>query len=73
MLTIADITIAITLIALILLQERSSGGAGGLLGGTSADAPYQTRRGIERIAFWATVVLAIAFAGISIAKLVVGV
>lgn len=70
MFTIVDIVIALALIFLILIQEREVGSSG-LFGGTSGDTPYQTRRGFERALFWATVILAILFAGVSIAKLMV--
>ena len=59
--------IAVALIALILLQERSAG-ISGLMGGDSGF--YQTRRGLERVIFISTIVLALTFAGISIYQLV---
>ncbi|MEK7149472.1 MAG: preprotein translocase subunit SecG [Patescibacteria group bacterium] len=68
-LSIAQIIISIVLIILILLQERSSG-LSGALGGTETGA-YQTRRGIEKIIFVATVVLVVAFAVLSLLNLIV--
>ncbi len=70
MLIIIDIVIAVALIGLILLQERSAGSSGLFGGAGGMDAPYQTRRGVERIVFWVTVALAVLFALISVAKLV---
>jgi len=67
MLAIAQIIVSILLIALILLQERSSG-LSGILGG-GGEGFYQTRRGLEKIIFGATIVLAIAFAGLALANL----
>jgi preprotein translocase subunit SecG len=67
-LTILQIAIAIILIVLVLLQERSAG-MSGIFGGDGGGF-YQTRRGLERIVFWATIVFAIAFAAVSIAQLV---
>lgn len=67
-LTIAQIVISMILIVLILLQERSAG-MSGIFGGDGGGI-YQTRRGIERIAFGSTVVFAIIFAIVSIAQLV---
>jgi protein translocase SecG subunit len=67
-LTIAQIVISMILIVLILLQERSAG-MSGIFGGDGGGI-YQTRRGIERIAFGSTVVFAIIFAVVSIAQLV---
>lgn len=65
MLSIFSIIISIVLIVLILLQDRSTG-TSGLLGGTAADASYQTRRGLERVIFISTIVAAILFAAIGI-------
>jgi len=54
MLAIAQIIVSILLIALILLQERSSG-LSGILGG-GGEGFYQTRRGLEKIIFGATAI-----------------
>jgi len=70
MLITAQIIVAIVLIILILLQERSSG-MSGLFGGGGADASYQTRRGLEKIVFWSTVMLAVVFGILTILKLVI--
>lgn len=67
-LTISQIVISIILIVLVLLQERSAG-MSGIFGGDGGGI-YQTRRGIERIAFGSTIVCAIIFAVLSIAQLV---
>ncbi len=68
MLAIAQIVVSILLIALILLQERSSG-LSGILGGGEGGF-YQTRRGLEKFVFWSTIVLAAAFAAMALASLV---
>ena len=60
--SIIQIAISIILIVLILLQERSSG-LSGILGGGETQL-YQRRRGLEKIIFIATVVLAVVFAGL---------
>lgn len=67
--SIAQIIISVILIVLILLQERSSG-LSGVLGGSETQY-YQTRRGLEKIVFIATVVLAVIFAALSIVRLIV--
>lgn len=67
-LSIAQLALSIVLIVLILLQERSSG-LSGVFGGGSEGGAYQTRRGFERIIFFATVVIAVAFAVLSLVTL----
>ena len=70
MLAIAQIVVSITLIVLILLQERSSGLSGILGGGEGEGKFYQTRRGLEKFIFWVTIVLAAIFALLALADLV---
>lgn len=65
---IIQIIVSVVLVALILLQERSAG-MSGILGGGDAGGVYQTRRGLEKIIFYGTIVLALVFAGLAIAQL----
>ncbi len=65
--SIVEIVVAVLLMASILIQERSSG-LSGVFGG-SGDASYQTRRGIEKGIFGATIVLAVLFAALALIKL----
>ena len=67
MFTWIQIIISLVIIGLILLQERSAG-LSGLFGGESGGF-YQTRRGLERVIFWGTIVLAVLFVVLSIAQL----
>ena len=67
-LSIAQLVLSIVLIILILLQERSSG-LSGVSGGGSEGGAYQTRRGFERIIFFSTIVIAVAFAALSLVTL----
>lgn len=68
---IAQAVIAVILVALILLQHRSSGGLGGILGGgSSMNEFYQRRRGLEKILFILTVVGISLFLLVSILNLV---
>jgi preprotein translocase subunit SecG len=53
---IAQILIAISLIATVLFQLRG-GGIGGIFG--QADSVYRTRRGIESTLFKLTIILAV--------------
>jgi protein translocase SecG subunit len=66
---IAQIAASVVLVVLILIQERSSG-LSGLLGVGSGDASYQTRRGVERVVFWATIAMGIVFAALAVLNLV---
>jgi preprotein translocase subunit SecG len=68
-LTYAQIGSAVLLVISILLQRRGSGLGGGI-GGTGME--YSTKRGVEKSIFYATIVLAIVFIGVSIARLVLG-
>ena len=65
---IIHIVTSLALIALILLQERSSGFSG--VFGAGEGSFYQTRRGFERVLFAATIVLTAVFAGLSLSFLV---
>ncbi len=66
--SLAQVVLSIILIILILLQERESG-LSGVFGGSQAGA-YQTRRGFERLIFWGTIIVAIAFAVLSLINLI---
>ncbi len=64
---ILQVIVAVVLIILIILQERSAGlstffgGEGGF---------YQTRRGVEKIIFISTIVLAIVFVALAVIELI---
>jgi protein translocase SecG subunit len=70
MIAVIQIVLSIAIIALILLQERSSG-MSGLLGGEGIGF-YQARRGAEKIIFYATIVLVVVFVVIALYGLSVG-
>jgi len=63
-LPIIQIIVSLLLIGAILLQNRGSG-LSSVFGGESTF--YHTRRGMEKIIFWATIVLVILFIAISLA------
>ncbi len=67
MILILQVVVSILLIVFILFQERSSG-TSGLFGGTGGGA-YQTRRGLEKGVYWATIIGAIIFVVLSIVNL----
>ena len=56
--------IAIVLIGILLLQVRGSGSS--LFG--EASSTFRSRRGVERLLFRATIVLAVVFIGVAIAN-----
>ena len=62
-LPLAQIIISVLLIAAILLQSRGSG-LSSVFGGESTF--YHTRRGIEKVIFFATVILAALFIATSL-------
>ena len=70
LLSIAQIATSVLLIILILLQERSSAGGLGIFGGGGDGSFYQTRRGLEKTLFVATIILAVIFAGLALLNLV---
>lgn len=59
-LNIIQIAIAVLLVVTILLQQRGAG-LGGAFGGGGEGGVYYKKRGMEKIIFTATVVLAILF------------
>ena len=67
--SIAQIVVAVIVIVLILLQERSSG-VGGAFGGGDGGGFYQTRRGVEKFIFIATIIAVIVFTGLALANLI---
>lgn len=68
MIQIIYILVAASLVALILLQQRSAG-MSGLFGGGESGGFYQARRGLERFFFGGTIALAIIFVALSIWQL----
>jgi len=58
LLNIAQIIISGLMIATILLQQRG-GGLSPVFGGEGS--VYRTRRGLEKIVFWGTIILAVLF------------
>lgn len=66
-LIIVQIVVAVLLIISILLQSSGSG-LGGVFGG--AGAIYSTKRGVEKILFYSTIVLSILFFALAVANLI---
>lgn len=62
-----EIVIAFLLVFSILLQQRSTT-LGGAFGGESA--VYHTRRGIEKILFWSTIVFSLIFVALALINVI---
>lgn len=64
--TYSQIGLAVLLTGSILLQQRG-GGLSGAFGGSSME--YSTKRGVEKVVFYATIVFAVLFIAVSVARL----
>jgi len=63
-LNVSQILVSVLIVITILLQVKGQGG--GLFGGS--DTSYRTRRGLEKTLFQFTIVLVVAFLGVSLAS-----
>lgn len=63
---IIQLSLSIILIIIILLQQKGTG-LSGVFGGSSN--VYSTKRGIDKILFYATIVVSIIFFGLSFVRL----
>ena len=70
-LIIATVVISLLLIALIALQEQSSDTPGAFGGGGGGSGFYQTRRGLEKFMFGATIFCALLFVCLAVLNLVI--
>ncbi|MCK5211962.1 preprotein translocase subunit SecG [Candidatus Parcubacteria bacterium] len=68
LLLISQITVSISLMILILLQQRGSS-LGSAFGGSGEF--YSARRGAEKKIFWATVVLGTAFIALALLNITI--
>ena len=60
-LPIVQIVLSVLLIAAILLQQTGAS-MGGAFGGDNFSAAYHTRRGSEKVLFYAAIILGVLFA-----------
>lgn len=63
-LPIIQIILSVVLVAGILMQSKTSG-LSGAFGGDDSSGSFQTRRGLEKLLFQTTIVVAILFAVVS--------
>ena len=68
--TIAQVAVAIVLMALILLQNRG-GGLSSVFGGGDSSNVFRTKRGMEKTIFILTIIFSILFLGVSIANILI--
>ena len=69
--TIAEIITALSVIGLVLLQDRSGEGGGAIFGGGKTGGEfYSKRRGVEKKLFVLTIVMTVLFLGLIIYQLV---
>jgi len=69
-LNLIEIAIAALLIVFILLQKQG-GGLSSVFGGGGGDESYRTKRGMEKWLVSGTIILAVAFAGLAIIRMLI--
>lgn len=67
----AEVILSILLIGLVLVQRSGAELGGALGGGDGTSGTQYTRRGIEKVIFYATIVVAILFMALALAALLV--
>ena len=65
---IGQIVVSCLLVAAILLQQRGTGSSA-IMGGSSAS--YYSKRGFDKVLFYATIVFAVIFLGLAVLTLFV--
>ncbi len=68
LITLSQVIVGALVIILILLQE-SSAGLSGAFGGGDNSGSYHTKRGLEKIIFYVTVLLVLVFTALSLSHL----
>jgi len=63
-----QIVVSLLLIGVVLLQQKGTG-LGASFGGSGQI--YRSKRGLERILFWATIILAVIFSLTAVANLII--
>ena len=68
---IAQIAISVLLVVFVLLQQKGTGLSLTFGGGMGGGEFYHSRRGIEKVLHYGTIVLAVALVGVSLASVFV--
>ena len=68
LLSIIQMVVAVLLVICVLLQQRGSG-MGGIFGGGGEG--YHTKRGMEKVIFTSTIILAFIFLALGLARLII--
>jgi len=68
-LNIAQIVLSIALITVVLFQNKGTG-LGSIMGGGDGNV-YRTKRGFEKVLFYATIFIALAFFGVALANILI--
>ncbi len=63
---VVQMVLSVVLISLILLQQRGSGLSSPFGGDSNVLLSFRTRRGFEKLVFGATIVVALAFFGVTL-------
>ena len=66
-LSYVQISLSALLVLSILLQQKGAGLSGALGGGA---LEYSTKRGAEKVIFYATIVIAVLFVGVSVVRII---
>ena len=68
--SIIQIILSLLLIITVLLQQRG-GGLGSAFGSGGGSEVYSTRRGVEKVLFAATIIIAVLFVITAIARIII--
>ncbi len=65
-----QVILSVLIIVLVLLQ-KSEAGLGSSFGGSGGASSFHTKRGLERVLFYATIVVGILFTAVAIGALII--
>ncbi|MDP2683571.1 MAG: preprotein translocase subunit SecG [bacterium] len=68
-LSISQIVLSVALITVVLFQNKGTG-LGSIMGGGDGNV-YRTKRGFEKVLFYATIFISLAFFGVALANILI--